>query len=81
MVCLSVCVCVCVCVCVVGGRSVLQALHGCCERAVKGAVIPGCGLDWAKHYQLHVESDRLCLNEWGAMTDLESVRRDSAGPR
>ncbi|XP_067103805.1 protein phosphatase Slingshot homolog 3 isoform X1 [Osmerus mordax] len=60
--------------------SVLQALHGCCERAVKGAVIPGCGLDWAKFYQLHVESDRLCLNEWGAMTDLESVRRDSAGP-
>ncbi|XP_038848940.1 protein phosphatase Slingshot homolog 3 [Salvelinus namaycush] len=59
--------------------SVLQALHGCCERAVKGAVIPGCGLDWAQYYYGHVESDRLCLNEWGAMTGLESVRRDSAG--
>ncbi|XP_064829753.1 protein phosphatase Slingshot homolog 3-like [Oncorhynchus masou masou] len=59
--------------------SVLQALHGCCERAVKGAVIPGCGLDWAQHYYGHVESNRLCLNEWGAMTGLESIRRDSAG--
>ncbi|XP_070993670.1 protein phosphatase Slingshot homolog 3-like [Oncorhynchus clarkii lewisi] len=59
--------------------SVLQALHGCCERAVKGAVIPGCGLDWAQHYYGHVESTRLCLNEWGAMTGLESIRRDSAG--
>ncbi|XP_020308608.1 protein phosphatase Slingshot homolog 3 isoform X1 [Oncorhynchus kisutch] len=59
--------------------SVLQALHGCCERAVKGSVIPGCGLDWAQYYYGHVESDRLCLNEWGAMTGLESVRRDSAG--
>uniref|UniRef100_A0A4W5P3A6 protein-serine/threonine phosphatase n=1 Tax=Hucho hucho TaxID=62062 RepID=A0A4W5P3A6_9TELE len=59
--------------------SVLQALHGCCERAVKGAVIPGCGLDWAQHYYGHVESNRVCLNEWGAMTGLESIRRDSAG--
>ncbi|KAM4622206.1 protein phosphatase Slingshot homolog 3 [Polymixia lowei] len=57
--------------------SVLQTLHGCCERAVRGAVIPGCGLDWAQHYHRHIESDRLCLNEWGAMDDLESVRRDS----
>ncbi|XP_038868225.1 protein phosphatase Slingshot homolog isoform X2 [Salvelinus namaycush] len=62
-----------------GDGSVLQALHGCCERAVKGAVIPGCGLDWAQHYYGHVESNRLCLNEWGAMTGLESIRRDSAG--
>ncbi|XP_041709277.1 protein phosphatase Slingshot homolog 3 isoform X2 [Coregonus clupeaformis] len=62
-----------------GDGSVLQALHGCCERAVKGAVIPGCGLDWAQHYYGHVESDRFCLNEWGAMTGLESLRRDSAG--
>ncbi|XP_051930725.1 protein phosphatase Slingshot homolog 3 isoform X2 [Hippocampus zosterae] len=59
--------------------SVLQSLHGCCERAVKGAVIPGCGLEWAQHYHQHVESDRLCLNEWEAMNDLESVRKDSDG--
>ncbi|CAL8263997.1 unnamed protein product [Lota lota] len=59
--------------------SVLQALHGCCERAVKGAVIPGCGLDWAAHYHRHVESDRYCLNEWGAMNDLQSVRKESEG--
>ncbi|KAL0974098.1 hypothetical protein UPYG_G00215360 [Umbra pygmaea] len=59
--------------------SVLQSLHGCCERAVKGAVIPGSGLYWAQHYYKHVESDRLCINEWGAMTGLESVRRDSGG--
>ncbi|XP_076877126.1 protein phosphatase Slingshot homolog 3 isoform X2 [Brachyhypopomus gauderio] len=59
--------------------SVLQALHGCCERAVCGAVIPGCGLDWAQHYQHHVESDQQCLNEWRAMTGLESVRKDSKG--
>ncbi|XP_049441580.1 protein phosphatase Slingshot homolog 3 [Epinephelus fuscoguttatus] len=59
--------------------SVLQALHGCCERAVKAAVIPGNGLEWAQHYHQHTESDRYCLNEWEAMNDLESVRRDSSG--
>ncbi|XP_022069583.2 protein phosphatase Slingshot homolog 3 [Acanthochromis polyacanthus] len=59
--------------------SVLQVLHGCCERAVKAAVIPGCGLEWAQHYHQHVESDRFCLNEWEAMNDLESVRKDSDG--
>ncbi|XP_041846041.1 protein phosphatase Slingshot homolog 3 isoform X2 [Melanotaenia boesemani] len=57
--------------------SVLQVLHGCCERAVKAAVIPGNGLEWAQHYHKHIESDRFCLNEWEAMNDLESVRRDS----
>ncbi|XP_077588775.1 protein phosphatase Slingshot homolog 3 isoform X1 [Stigmatopora nigra] len=57
--------------------SVLQSLHGCCERAVRGAVIPGCGLDWAQHYHCHIQSDRFCLNEWEAMDDLESVRKDT----
>ncbi|XP_042563927.1 protein phosphatase Slingshot homolog isoform X2 [Clupea harengus] len=57
--------------------SVLQALHGCCERAVKGAVIPSCGLEWAQHYYSHVESDQPCLNEWAVMTGLESVRKDA----
>lgn len=60
--------------------SVLQVLHGCCERAVKATLIPGCGLEWAQHYLKHVESDRFCLNEWEAMNDLESVRKDSKGP-
>lgn len=59
--------------------SVLQALHGCCERAVRGAVIPSSGLEWAQHYKQNVESDQLCLNEWGAMTGLESVRKDTGG--
>lgn len=59
--------------------SVLQALHGCCERAVKAALIPGSGLDWAEHYLKHIESDRFCLNEWEAMDDLMSVRKDSSG--
>ncbi|XP_070818168.1 protein phosphatase Slingshot homolog 3 [Chaetodon trifascialis] len=59
--------------------SVLQVLHGCCERAVKAAVIPGNGLEWAQHYHQHIESDRFCLNEWEAMNDLESVRKDSDG--
>ncbi|KAK5864837.1 hypothetical protein PBY51_016046 [Eleginops maclovinus] len=59
--------------------SVLQALHGCTERAVRAAVIPGNGLEWAEHYHQHIESDRFCLNEWEAMNDLESVRRDSDG--
>ncbi|XP_034546869.1 protein phosphatase Slingshot homolog 3 isoform X2 [Notolabrus celidotus] len=57
--------------------SVLQALHGCCERAVRAVVIPGNGLEWAQHYQQHIESDRFCLNEWEVMNDLESVRKDS----
>uniref|UniRef100_H3D9N8 protein-serine/threonine phosphatase n=1 Tax=Tetraodon nigroviridis TaxID=99883 RepID=H3D9N8_TETNG len=56
--------------------SVLQVLHGCCERALKAVVIPGNGLEWAQHYHQHIESDRYCLNEWEAMTDLESVRKD-----
>lgn len=59
--------------------SVLQVLHGCCERAVNAAVIPGNGLEWAQHYQHHIESDRFCLNEWEAMNDLESIRKDSDG--
>ncbi|KAK2849178.1 hypothetical protein Q5P01_009012 [Channa striata] len=59
--------------------SVLQVLHGCCERAVKAALIPGSGLEWAQHYYQHIESDRFCLNEWEAMNDLESVRRDRKG--
>ncbi|KAL4641718.1 hypothetical protein GN956_G10834 [Arapaima gigas] len=59
--------------------SVLQALHGCCERAVKGAVIPGSGLNWAQNYSVQVKSDRICVNEWCAMTGLESVRRDCVG--
>ncbi|XP_059201843.1 protein phosphatase Slingshot homolog 3 [Centropristis striata] len=59
--------------------SVLQVLHGCSERAVKAAVIPGNGLEWAQHYHQHIESDRFCLNEWEAMNDLESVRKDSNG--
>lgn len=60
-------------------RTVLQALHGCCERAVNAALIPGNGLEWAEHYHQHTESDRLCLNEWEVLNDLESVRRDSNG--
>uniref|UniRef100_A0A3B3VU30 protein-serine/threonine phosphatase n=1 Tax=Poecilia latipinna TaxID=48699 RepID=A0A3B3VU30_9TELE len=59
--------------------SILQVLHGCCERAVKAALIPGCGLEWAQHYARQIESDRFCLNEWEAMNDLESVRRVSNG--
>lgn len=59
----------------------LQALHGCCERAVKGAVIPGCGLDWAQNYTDQVESDRHCLNEWDVMTGLESIRQDDVEQR
>ncbi|KAM7417712.1 hypothetical protein PAMA_017383 [Pampus argenteus] len=59
--------------------SVLQVLHGCCERAVKSVVIPGSGLEWAQHYQQHIQSDRFCLNEWEAMNDLESVRKDGDG--
>ncbi|XP_053361310.1 protein phosphatase Slingshot homolog 3 isoform X1 [Clarias gariepinus] len=57
--------------------SVLQALHGCCERAVKGAVIPGCGLDWAQHYKQNTDSDQQCVNEWKAMMGLESVRKNT----
>lgn len=62
-------------------RSVLQSLHGCCERAVKAAVIPGSGLEWVEHYNKHIESDRFCLNEWEIMDDLASVRKDMAGLR
>ncbi|XP_066574741.1 protein phosphatase Slingshot homolog 3 [Amia ocellicauda] len=56
--------------------SVLQALHRCCESAVKHSVIPGAGLYWAQFYRDHLDSDRPSIHEWNAMTDLESVRRE-----
>ncbi|KAM4586647.1 protein phosphatase Slingshot homolog 3 isoform 1-T1 [Fundulus diaphanus] len=60
--------------------SILQVLHSCCGRAVKAAVIPGSGLEWAQHYAQNIQSNRFCLNEWEVLNDLESVRKDSNGP-
>uniref|UniRef100_A0A8C4X9V1 protein-serine/threonine phosphatase n=1 Tax=Erpetoichthys calabaricus TaxID=27687 RepID=A0A8C4X9V1_ERPCA len=58
--------------------SVLQVLHKTCQSAsIKGLVPGGCSLDWAKIYEANIESDRICINEWHMMSDLESVRPDS----
>ncbi|XP_010597310.2 protein phosphatase Slingshot homolog 3 isoform X1 [Loxodonta africana] len=59
----------------------LQVLHQACEAALGSGLVPGgIALTWAAHYQERVSSDQSCLNEWMAMTDLESLRPPSTEP-
>ncbi|XP_075401407.1 protein phosphatase Slingshot homolog 3 isoform X2 [Tenrec ecaudatus] len=59
----------------------LQVLHQACEVALGSGLVPGgSALTWAAHYQDKVSSDQHCLNEWMAMTDLESLRPPSTEP-
>ncbi|KAM6157688.1 protein phosphatase Slingshot homolog 3 isoform 2-T2 [Rhynchocyon petersi] len=59
----------------------LQVLHQACEAAFGSGLVPGgSALTWATHYQERVNSDQNCLNEWMAMTDLESLRPPSVEP-
>ncbi|XP_074854171.1 protein phosphatase Slingshot homolog 3 isoform X2 [Carettochelys insculpta] len=58
--------------------SVLQVLHKVCNEAVDNNHFPGgSALGWAEWYQRSITSDQSCINEWLAMSDLESVRPDS----
>ncbi|KAM3852090.1 protein phosphatase Slingshot homolog 3 isoform 5-T5 [Vipera latastei] len=58
--------------------SALQVLHKACSEAVSNNYFPGGGaLNWTEWYQKAVNSDQSCINEWLAMSDLESVRPTS----
>uniref|UniRef100_A0A8C3HA43 protein-serine/threonine phosphatase n=1 Tax=Chrysemys picta bellii TaxID=8478 RepID=A0A8C3HA43_CHRPI len=58
--------------------SVLQVLHKACNEAVQNNHFPGgSALGWAEWYQRTIASEQSCINEWLAMSDLESVRPDS----
>ncbi|XP_073202934.1 protein phosphatase Slingshot homolog 3 isoform X2 [Lepidochelys kempii] len=58
--------------------SVLQVLHKACNEAVHNNHFPGgSALGWAEWYQRTIASEQSCINEWLAMSDLESVRPDS----
>lgn len=62
-------------------RAVLQELHRACEDASRGGHIPGgAALGWARGYAAALGSEQSCLNEWGAMAGLESVRPVSPPP-
>ena len=70
----SVCVCECVCV----FRSALQILHKACEVSRRYNYFPGgMALTWMGFYESCVSSEQSCINEWNAMTDLETTRPDS----
>ncbi|EGW12390.1 protein phosphatase Slingshot homolog 3 isoform X4 [Cricetulus griseus] len=59
----------------------LQVLHQACEAALGSGLVPGgSALVWATHYMEKVNSDQGCLNEWMAMSDLESLRPPIAEP-
>ncbi|XP_036022229.1 protein phosphatase Slingshot homolog 3 isoform X1 [Onychomys torridus] len=59
----------------------LQVLHQACEAALGSGLVPGgSALVWAAHYQEKLNSDQGCLNEWMAMSDLESLRPPIAEP-
>ncbi|XP_059119357.1 protein phosphatase Slingshot homolog 3 isoform X2 [Peromyscus eremicus] len=59
----------------------LQVLHQACEAALGSGLVPGgSALVWAAHYQEQLNSDQGCLNEWMAMSDLESLRPPIAEP-
>lgn len=62
-------------------RATLQVLHQACEVALGSGLVPGgSALAWATHYQEKLNSDQGCLNEWMAMSDLESFRPPNAEP-
>lgn len=59
-------------------RSALQVLHKACSEAVCNNHFPGgSALSWTEWYQKAVNSEQSCINEWLAMSDLESVRPNS----
>lgn len=58
--------------------SALQVLHKACEVSRRFNYFPGgISLTWMAFYESCVTSEQSCVNEWNAMTDLESTRPDS----
>lgn len=63
------------CVC---HRSALQVLHKACEASRRFNYFPGgIALTWMAFYESCITSEQSCVNEWNAMTDLETTRPDS----
>ncbi|XP_008422418.1 protein phosphatase Slingshot homolog 1 isoform X1 [Poecilia reticulata] len=58
--------------------SALQVLHKACEVARRFNYFPGgIALTWMAFYESCITSEQSFINEWNAMTDLESTRSDS----
>ncbi|TNM91949.1 hypothetical protein fugu_018961 [Takifugu bimaculatus] len=58
--------------------SALQVLHKACEVSRRFNYFPGgIALTWMAFYESCVNSEQSCVNEWNAMTDLETTRPDS----
>uniref|UniRef100_A0AAY4B9C7 Protein phosphatase Slingshot homolog 1 n=1 Tax=Denticeps clupeoides TaxID=299321 RepID=A0AAY4B9C7_9TELE len=58
--------------------SALQVLHKACEVSRRYNYFPGgMALTWTGYYESCISSEQSCINEWNAMTDLETTRPDS----
>ncbi|XP_035464322.2 protein phosphatase Slingshot homolog 1 isoform X1 [Scophthalmus maximus] len=58
--------------------SALQVLHKACEASRRFNYFPGgIALTWMAFYESCITSEQSCVNEWNAMTDLETTRPDS----
>ncbi|KAL7377089.1 hypothetical protein ABVT39_021534 [Epinephelus coioides] len=58
--------------------SALQVLHKACEVSRRFNYFQGgIALTWMAFYESCITSEQSCINEWNAMTDLESTRPDS----
>ncbi|KAJ0057137.1 hypothetical protein NL108_002065 [Boleophthalmus pectinirostris] len=58
--------------------SALQVIHKACEVSRRFNYFPGgIALTWMAFYESSITSEQSCINEWNAMTDLESTRPDS----
>ncbi|XP_077442170.1 protein phosphatase Slingshot homolog 1-like isoform X2 [Vanacampus margaritifer] len=56
----------------------LQVVHKACEVSRRFSYFPGGpSLAWTAFYESRMSSEQSCVNEWNAMTDLESTRPDS----
>ncbi|MEQ2194242.1 hypothetical protein XENOCAPTIV_026018 [Xenoophorus captivus] len=59
-------------------RSALQVLHKACEVSRRFNYFPGgIALTWMAFYESCITSEQSFINEWNAMTDLETTRSDS----
>lgn len=59
-------------------RSALQVLHKACEVSRRFNYFSGgIALTWMAFYESCINSEQSCVNEWNAMTDLETTRPDS----
>nr|XP_040053639.1 protein phosphatase Slingshot homolog 1 isoform X1 [Gasterosteus aculeatus aculeatus] len=58
--------------------SALQVLHKACEVSRRFNYFQGgIALTWMAFYESCITSEQSCINEWNAMTDLETTRPDS----